>query len=310
MRRFSPLALAAVLALSATSCSKTGTETAVEPAAEGEAGSVAATTGTETNPFFAESELYLRYPAFEQGMAEQLAEIEAIASQQEPANFDNTLVALERSGRTLNRVSRVFFSMASAHTNDDIETVRSEMAPKLSAHTDKILLNPDLFARIQALYEQRDAMELDPESYRLIEEYYKDFVRSGALLSDADKETLKELNAELASLQTKFSQNVLDEVNELAIVVDTAEELAGLSEDEIAAAAEAAKERDLEGKYVLPLLNTTGQPALASLEDRSLRERIMETSLSRGSHGGEYDNRGVLSRIARLRAERAQLLGY
>ncbi|MEJ2534135.1 MAG: M3 family metallopeptidase [Gammaproteobacteria bacterium] len=274
------------------------------------------------NPFFTASSLYLQYPpfdqvenahyapAFERGMADHLAEIEAIAGNPEPATFDNTLVAMERSGRTLDRVSRVFFAMASANTNDDIEAVRSEMAPKLAAHQDAILLNEALFARVKALYDQRDAMELDPESYRLVEETYKDFVRAGAQLDAGQKERLKAINSELASLQTQFSQNVLGEVNAKAIVVDSADQLDGLSEGEIAAAAEAAKARNLEGKYVLPLLNTSGQPALSALTDRALRERIHTTSLGRGSSGGEFDNREILTRVARLRAERAQLLGY
>ena len=322
MRPSFPLAAAAVLALSISACSKTETETAAEPAIEAEAEPVAAATETDANPFFEESDLYFKFPpfdqienehfapAFERGMAEQLAEIEAIAGQAEAPTFDNTFVPLERSGRMLDRVARVFFAMASAHTNDAIEEVRSEMAPRLAAHRDQILLNPELFARIQAIHEQRDAMELDPESYRLVDEFYKDFVRAGAQLSAEDKETLKALNAELASLQTAFSQNVLNEVNELAIVVDTVEELAGLSDEQIAAAAEAAKERELEGKFVLPLLNTSGQPALSSLENRALRERIHKTSLSRGSRGGEFDNRGNLTRVAQIRAERAKLLGY
>jgi peptidyl-dipeptidase Dcp len=217
---------------------------------------------------------------------------------------------MERSGQFLNRVSSVFFAMASADTNDAIEELRSEMAPKLSAHNDAILLNGPLFGRIKALHDKRESLELDPESHRLIDETYKDFVRAGALLSDEDKETLKAMNAELASLRTRFSQNVLNEVNAKAIVVDSVEELAGFSEGQLAAAAEAAKARDLEGKYVIPLLNTSGQPALSSLENRALRERIHKTSLSRGMSGGEFDNRETLARIVKIRAERAKLLGY
>ncbi len=184
------------------------------------------------------------------------------------------------------------------------------MAPRLAAHGDAILLNKALFERVNAVYDQRDSLELDPESYRLVEETYKDFVRAGALLDDVEKEQLMAYNAELATLQTRFSQNVLGEVNAKAIVVDDPALLDGLGEAGIASAAEAAKARDLEGQYVLPLLNTSGQPALASLTNRDLRLRIAETSLGRGSSGGEYDNREILSRVARIRAERAQLLGY
>jgi len=312
-----------VLALTATACSKTDSELATTgTVAETNNEEVAVVTTNSENPFFTQSTLYFRLPpfdqivdshyapAFELGMEEQMAEINVITNDPEAPTFDNTLVAMERSGQLLNRVASVFFSMASADTNDTIEELRSEMAPKLSAHNDAILMNSLLFERVKALYEQRDSMELDPESYRLIDETYKNFVRAGALLSDEEKETLKAMNAELASLQTQFSQNVLNEVNANAIVVDSAEELTGFSESQIAAAAEAAKARDLEGKYVIPLLNTSGQPALSSLENRALRERIHKTSLSRGLSGGEFDNREALTRIVKIRAERAQLLGY
>ena len=303
MKIRSTLALAVVIALTAAVCSKT-----VAPVSE--------------NPFFTQSTLYFQLPpfaqiedshyapAFERGMEEQLAEINLIATDSAAPTLDNTLVAIERSGQMLTRVADVFFAMASADTNDTIEDLRSELAPKLSAHNDAILLNGLLFERIKALYEQRDSMELDPESYRLIDETYKDFVRAGALLSDEEKEILMAMNAELASLKTRFSQNVLDEVNANAIVVDSVEELAGFSANQIDAASEAAKARDLEGKYVIPLLNHSGQPALSSLENRALRERIHKTSLSRGMSGGAFDNREILTRIVKIRAQRAQLLGY
>jgi peptidyl-dipeptidase Dcp len=280
------------------------------------------TSPEQSNPFFEVSPLYMHYPqfdkietahyvpAFELGMKEHLAEIEAIANQTEAPTLDNTLIPMERSGQLLSRVSTVFFSMTSANTNDDLEKIRSDMAPVLSAHYDQIRLNSKLFDRIQAIYDQRDSLELDPESYRLIDESYKDFVRAGARLSDVDKEKLKAINAELASLQTKFSQNVLNEVNASAVVVDSREELAGMPDANIEAAAEAAKEKDMEGKYLIALLNTSQQPPLTDLEDRALRKRIMEASLARGSHGGDYDNREALTRIVKLRAERAQLMGY
>ncbi len=323
MKIRSTLTLAVVMALTATACSKTDSDLATtETVAQTNNEEVAAVTNVSENPFFTQSTLYFGLPpfdqiedshyapAFERGMEEQMAEIHVIANDSEAPTFDNTLVAMERSGQMLNRVASVFFSMASADTNDTIEDLRSELAPKLSAHKDAILLNGPLFERIKVLHEQRDAMELDPESYRLIEETYKDFVRAGALLSDEEKETLKAMNAELASLQTQFSQNVLNEVNANAIVVDSVEELAGFSESQIAAASEAAKARDLEGKFVIPLLNTSGQPALSSLENRALRERIYKASLSRGISGGEFDNCDALTRVVKLRAERAQLLGY
>ena len=249
-------------------------------------------------------------PAFEQGMTDQLAEVEAIASESDPPTFENTLVALERSGRLLERVAATFFSLSSADTTDALDEILGEVAPKLSAHSDRILLNADLFGRVQTLYDQRDSLDLGGEARRLIEKSYVDFVRAGALLSDTDKIRMQDINAAVATLQTTFTQNVLDEVNASAMVVDTRAELAGLSDDQIAAAAAAAAARDLEGKYVIPLLNTSGQPVLASLDNRALREEISSVSLGRGSRGGEFDNREVITRIARLRAERAAMLGY
>jgi len=277
---------------------------------------------TEANPFYQDSSLYMRFPefdkisnvhfapAFEKGMAENLSEMEAIANNPEPATFDNTMVAMEKGGRTLTRVATVFFALSSANTNDDIKALRTEIAPKLSAHSDEILLNPKLFARVKAIHDQLPALKLDSESERLVKESYKDFVGAGAELSDQDKQTLKSLNKELATLTTQFSQNVLEEVNSKAIVVDDAKDLAGLSDTQIASAAEAAKARDLEGKYVLPLLNTSQQPSMSSLESRELRERIFQASLGRGSSGGDYDNRELVSKVFKLRAERANLLGY
>jgi len=317
-----PLALSTALVLTLAGCSKTDNTEVAKTAPETPTETTMTTNLVESNPFFAESPLYMHYPqfdkiknshfvpAFEHGMQEQLAEIDAIANQSEAPTLDNTLIPMERSGQTLNRVATVFFSLTSANTNDEMEAIRSDMAPKLSAHKDKIRLNSKLFARIKAIYELRDSIELDPESYRLIEESYKDFIRAGAQLSEADKETLKALNAEMATLQTKFSQNVMDEVNASAVIVDSRDELAGMSDTKIEAAAEAAKSQDMVGQYLIALLNTSQQPPLASLEDRALRQRIMEASLARGSHGGEFDNREILTRVVKIRAERALLLGY
>jgi len=276
---------------------------------------------TDSNPFYQASTLPLQFPpfneingdhfapAFAKGMAEQLREIDQIASNPDTPTLENTLEAMERSGQILSRVARVFYALASANTNDDIEAVRTDIAPKMSAHSDAILLNSDLFARIKQLKES-DKQALSPEAVRLIDETYKDFVAAGALLSDADKESLKKINAELASLQTAFSQNVLNEVNNKAIVVDNVDELAGLSDAQIAAAKQAADDRELNGKYVLALLNTSQQPTMSQLKNRKLRERILNVSLGRGNSGGEFDNRAVLTKVMKLRAERAQLLGY
>mgnify|MGYP002876435113 CR=1 FL=1 len=280
-------------------------------------------SGSSTpNPFFSESSLYLKYPpfdkiknehyapAFELGMKQHMQEIDSIALDQDLASFENTILAMEKAGSLLDRVSTVFYALTSAHTNDEMEKVRSEMAPKLSAHSDKILLNDALFQRVNTLYDNRMDLGLDNESVRLIEKYHTSFIRAGAKLNAEQKERLKAINSEIAVLQTNFSQNVLKEVNALAIVVDSKEKLEGLSESAIESASNEAKSRGMEGKYVIALKNTSGQPSLSSLKNRELRERIHTTSLSRGSRGGEFDNREILTNVLRLRAEKAKLLGY
>ncbi len=276
----------------------------------------------DENPFLSESPYPFEYPqfdrideedyrpAFEQGMARHLDQVIAIANQAEPPTFENTLVALERSGRMLRRVRSVFFNLVAAHTNDKLEEIRSEMAPKLSAHRDRILLNLKLFERVRDLYGRRRTLDIDDESRRLIKEYYIDFVRAGARLSDAHKARLQEINVELASLQTRFSQNLLSEVNASAVVVASRGQLDGLSENEIEAASAAAAARDLKGKFLVALRNTSGQPPLTWIRDRAMRKRIMEASQARGRRGGQFDNRGIVARSAKLRAERALLLGY
>ena len=249
-------------------------------------------------------------PAIDAGMREQLKEIDVIAGSSEKPTFENTIVTLERTGRLLDRAERTFSNLNAADTNPTRQKIDTEIAPKLSAHRDTIHLNGKLFARIQELYSNRDNLGLDPESGYLLERYYKDFVRAGAKLSEPDKTKLKAINAELATLQTKFEQNVLKEKNASSVVVDRREDLAGLSDNQIAAAVAAAKDEHKGGKFVLRLQNTTGQPALASLQNREIRERIMQASLSRNSKGGPFDTREIVIRTAQLRAERAKLLGY
>src|SRR5437588_3741198 len=249
-------------------------------------------------------------PAIEAGMREQLNEIDPIANSSEKPTFENTIVAMERTGRLLDRAQRTFSNLNACDTNPTRQKIEKEMAPKLSAHRDAIHLNGKLFARVQALYDKRGSLGLDPESAYLLERYYKDFVRAGAKLSDPDKEKLKKINAELATLQTQFEQNVLKEKNASSIVVDRKEELAGLSDSQMATVTNAAKAEHKDGKFVLQMQNTTGQPLLGSLQNRQLRERIMRTSLGRNSKGGEFDTRNVVLRTAQLRAERAKLLGY
>ena len=248
-------------------------------------------------------------PAFEQGMAEHLKEIEAIADNTEKPTFENTIVAMERAGELLGRVNTIFSNLTGCNTNDELQALQKTLSPKLSAHNDAIRLNPVLFVRIDALYAARDTLGLDAESKRLLWRYHRDFVRGGAKLAVADKEELKKLNSELATLQTTFSQNTLRERSASSVFVDTREELAGLSEAEINTAAAAAKKHNHDGKFEIPLENTTGQAPLTNLTNRATRQKVMEASLARSSHGGEFDNRVVVSRLATLRAERAALLG-
>lgn len=249
-------------------------------------------------------------PAFEVGMREELLEVEKIANHPTAPTFDNTLVALERSGSTLNRTNRVFDILTSALTSPSLQKIETDMAPRLSAHRDTIMLNRALFRRIKDLHDRRASLGLDAESLRLVERYYQDFVRAGAQLSDSDQTRLKALNAELATLSTRFSQNVLKEINASSVLVETREELSGLSDAAITTAAQAATAAGHPGKYLIRLQNTTSQPPLSSLTNRTLREKVMSASLARGSRGGEFDNREIVAKLARLRAERAALLGY
>jgi peptidyl-dipeptidase Dcp len=275
-----------------------------------------------SNPFAKVSTLPFHYPAFdkikdehflpafEAGMREQLREVAAIAGNKAAPTFDNTIVAMERSGQLLYRVSTTFSNLQTANTDDQLDAVDRDMSPKMAAHRDAIYLNDKLYQRVKALYDKRASLKLDAESKHLLERYHRDFVRAGARLSAADKEKLKAYNGEIASLQSKFAQNVLKEANASALVVDTRAELAGLSDAQIDAAAAEAKKRGLDGKFVIALGNTTGQAPLASLTNRAVRERLMAASLARGSRGGEFDSRELVLRLAKLRAERAALLGY
>ena len=247
-------------------------------------------------------------PAFYEGCAQQLREVEHILGSGEPT-FENTLIAMERSGQLLMRTVMVFYNKSSSDTSPALDEIEAELAPKLAAHTDAIYLNPDLFDRIEKLHTQKSTLGLDEESAWLLERTYRRFVLAGAKLSETDREKLKKLNEQLSKLETKFSQNILNDTNDLAIVVDTLEELDGLSEGQIAAAAAAAADRGHEGKWVIPMVNFTGNPALADLTNRELRERIMANSLIRGGRDNDNDNRPVLLEMVRLRAERARLMG-
>ncbi|HCU64430.1 MAG TPA: dipeptidyl carboxypeptidase II [Rheinheimera sp.] len=314
--------VAAVLALSACTDNKAPAQAEQQAQSAAPAAAVDKTAAvTASNPLLQPSSLQYQAPEFdkikvehyqpamEQGIAEHAAEIEKIANNPEAATFENTIVAMEQSGALLDRASSVFFNMTGTISNPDILKIQSEMAPKLAAHGDNINLNPTLFARVKAIYDNRANLNLDAESLRLTEVYYDRFVRAGALLTDEQKTKIRALNEEHSKLTNQFSQNLLKITKDIAIFVDDKAKLAGFSEAEIQAAAEGAKARGQEGKYVIELTNTTRQPALAVLENRELRQQIWEASAYRGTKG-ETDNRPLVARLAQIRAERAQLLGF
>ena len=247
-------------------------------------------------------------PAFYAGCEQQLAEVAAILAQQE-VTFDNTIVALERSGQVLNRMLMVFYNKSSSDTSKALDDIEEEIAPKLAAHSDAIRLNPALFGRIKQLFDNRSALGLNTEDEWLLERYYQDFTHAGAHLSDAQREELTKLNEELSKLETQFGKNLLNDTNALAVVVDDVAELDGLTEGQIAACAQAAKDRGLEAKWLIGMVNFTGHPMLAQLTNRALRERIMKNSLIKGKQDNENDNRPVLLKMAALRAKRAKLFG-
>ncbi|HEX4534068.1 MAG TPA: peptidyl-dipeptidase Dcp, partial [Rhizomicrobium sp.] len=287
------------------------------------AGSTAlAAPAAPANPFAAPSTLPLHAPpfdkikdsdyapAFDEGMKQQIAEMDAIANNPAAPTFENTIVAMEKSGRMLDRVSETFFNVVSANTNDALDKVQSEVAPKLAAHQDAIYLNPKLFARVKAIYDQRDKLHLDAEALQLVKVYYMQFVHAGANLSDADKATLRDINKKDASLETMFQQRLLAATKAGGLVVDNRAALAGLSDDEIKSAAQAAEARGLKGKFLIPLQNTTQQPALVSLSDRDTREKLFNNSWTRAEKGDANDTRDIITSLAQLRAQKAKLLGY
>jgi peptidyl-dipeptidase Dcp len=248
-------------------------------------------------------------PAFYEGCTQQLAEVQAILDTPGAATFENTIVALEKSGQMLTRMLLVFFNKSSSDTSDSLDEIKQEIAPKLAAHQDSISLNPVLFARIKSLYDNRESIGLNTEDAWLLERYYKDLVHDGAHLSESERERLKKLNEELSKLETQFSKNVLSDTNDLAVLVHTIEELDGLSENEIASAAAAAKDRGHEGKWLIGMVNFTGNPVLDSLTNRALRKKIMQESLLKANRDNGNDNKPVLLQTVKLRAERAKLFG-
>jgi peptidyl-dipeptidase Dcp len=273
------------------------------------------------NPFLAPGPLPFAYPdfdaireehflpAFAAGMAEQRAEVDAITADPGPATFENTIVALERSGATLRRVLNVFFTLVRSCSTPGIREIEAEAAPQLAAHADAITLDPVLFARIEALFAARHDLALDPESLRLLERRHRDAVRAGARLAPAEQERLKELNAQLSALSTEFGKRLLAGANAAAVLVDDPAQLDGLPAGAVSAAARAAADRGHEGAHLLTLVLPTEQPPLTSLTNRALRERLHHASTGRGI-GGEHDTRDLVLRTTDLRAERARLLGH
>ncbi|MCD9032570.1 peptidyl-dipeptidase Dcp [Luteimonas sp. Y-2-2-4F] len=281
-----------------------------------------ATPASSENPLFTASTLPFQAPPFdklkdadyqpaiEEGVKQHLAEVRQIADNPEPATFENTIEALERSGALLTRAAGVFFALTSANTNDTLQAAEEALAPKLAEHSDEIHLDPKLFARVKAIHDQRESLDLTPEQVTLVEHAYRNFERAGALLSDADKAELRKLNAEESTLSTAFGNKLLAAGNAGGVFVTDVARLDGLDEAAIAAAAEAAKAAGKEGQWLLSLQNTTQQPVLASLKDRALREEVFAASIGRAEKGDGNDTRATIQRLAELRARKAQLLGF
>ncbi|AHX12832.1 dipeptidyl carboxypeptidase II [Dyella jiangningensis] len=326
MLRLRTLVVATTMALAA--CSQQSSEQAQPAPAPASTAPAKASTAapkaevSAVNPFLEPSTLPFQAPPFdkikdgdyqpalEEGMKQHLEEITKIADNPEPPTFENTFIPFEKSGQLLSRVRRAFFAVTGANTNDTLQKVQQDEAPKFAEHQDAIVLNDKLFKRIQTIYDQRDSLKLDPESKRLVEVTYKNFVRGGAKLSDADKAKLKDLNKEESGLRTQFTRKLLAATKAGALVVDDKSKLDGLSDGDIAAASQAAANRKLDGKWVIPLQNTTQQPALQNLNDRATREQLFKASWDRAEKGDANDTRELISRIAQIRAEQAKLLGF
>ena len=276
---------------------------------------------TTTNPFAQRSELEFELPPFSQirdedylpafyaGCEQHLAQVQEILDTPGAATFENTIVALEKSGQMLMRTLLVFFNKSSSDTSDALDAIEGELAPKLAAHQDAVNLNPVLFARIKSLFDNRESIGLNSEDAWLLERYYKDLIHAGAHLTESERNRLKQLNEELSKLETQFSKNLLADTNDLAVLVETIEELDGLSDNEIASAAAAAKDRGHEGKWLIGMVNFSGNPVLDSLTNRELRKKIMQESLLKGNRPNDNDNKPVLLQMVKLRAERAKLFG-
>jgi peptidyl-dipeptidase Dcp len=320
MLRLRTLVIATSIALAA--CSQGSNEPAKSAPAKPASAAAPVADAVASNPFFAASTLPFQAPPFdkikdsdyqpaiEKGMADQLAEWRKIADNPAAPTFENTYVALEKSGALLNRVMEVFNGVASANTDDTLQKVQEEEAPKLAAHQDALYLDGKLFDRVQKVYDERATLKLDPESLRLVEVTYRQFVHNGAKLSDGDKAKLKALNQQESTLEAQFNSKLLAAAKDSALVVDDKAKLAGLSDEDIAAAAQAAKDRGLPGKWVIVLQNTTQQPALQSLKDRATRKALYEASWNRAELGNADDTRDIIEQLAQIRAQEAKLLGF
>ena len=277
----------------------------------------------DTNPFFAESPLPFHapdfsavkvehfMPAFEEGMRQQLAEMDEIANQSAAPTLENTLIAMERSGDILDRVAPVFFHLSSAHTNDQLQKLEEEIAPKLAAHSDNIYLNEKLFQRVEKLWKGREKANWSEEQKRLVEKYYENFVRAGARLTTDQQTRIRAINEELSTLTTQFQNNLLAVTKERSLLIDDVSKLDGLSSSDLSSAKQGATARGQEGKYLLSMQNTTRQPVLTSLKNRETRKAVWLASANRAiGEAGGIDNRPIVLKLAKLRAERAKLLGY
>ena len=313
-------ALAAAMVVALAACSSPSTDSTSTPAS---APAATAEVAAPVNALLTASTLPMQAPPFdkikdadfqpaiEEGMRQQLAEIEKIANNPQAPDFANTFEAMERSGELLTRSARIFFSLAQANTNDTLQAAQVALAPKMAEHSDAIHLNANLFKRVKAIYDARESSGFDALQMRVVEKTYTDFVRAGAQLGDEDQAKLRALNKEESTLSTEFQNKLLAATNAGAVEVDDKALLDGLGEGGIAAAADAAKDAKLaDGKYLLTLQNTTQQPVLGSLTNRDLRLKVLAASETRASHGDANDTRTLISRLAQLRAERAKLLGY
>ena len=319
--RKSLIAVAIGAALTVAACSdKEATQAVNDTAQTAQTEQAQGAEFNQSNPFYAESSLPFHAPDFNAiefahykpallaGMEQHSKEIEAIANNPEAPTFENTIVEMERSGALLSRAASVFYNVAGSNGNDQTRALQGELAPLMAAHSDSISLNPQLFARVKAVYDNRDSLE--GEALRLVEDTYKGFVRAGAELDEEAKDKIRAINSELSSLTTEFQRNLMALAKENMIIVDDKADLAGLSDTEIQQLADAAKAAGHEGKYAISITNTTRQPILSSLENREVRQRVWEASAYRGTGNTETDNRPLVKRLAQLRAEKAQLLGY